>query len=93
MVNVVDAGPSGRAEKWRHGYRDPTAISHRIKTKKEIDMTDTVINRYDRLDENFTLPAVPPHVVVDADNRGGLSLKNDRAQHRRYTALYSDLQN
>lgn len=56
-------------------------------------MTEADIKRFDRKDENFTKPASPLHVIVEADLRGNLNLKNDRSQHRRYTSFYSDLQN
>lgn len=56
-------------------------------------MSDKIIERFDRLDENFIKPKAPTHVIVEDDMRGSLNLKNDRSQHRRYTSLYSDLQN
>ena len=33
------------------------------------------------------------HVDVDQPRRGALNQSRDAAQHRRYTALYDDLQN
>ena len=56
-------------------------------------MTKATLKRFDRLDENFTHPKAPEHVIVEEDMRGTLNLKRDRSQHRRYTSFYNDMQN
>ncbi|MFK7745907.1 MAG: hypothetical protein AB8B47_12695 [Roseobacter sp.] len=56
-------------------------------------MSKAILEKYDRMDENFAHPKAPEHMVVEDDMRGSLNLKYDRSQHRRYTAFYSDLQN
>lgn len=71
---------------------DLKSVTERI-LRKENDMTGRILAQFDRLDENFSKPKAPEHVIVEEDTRGRLNLKNDRSQHRRYTAFYSDLQN
>ncbi len=56
-------------------------------------MTEKVLNRFDRVDENLVRAKASPDMIVEEDIRGSLNLKNDRAQHRRYTSFYGDLQN
>jgi hypothetical protein len=77
---------------------DPQSCGRRIpysfkSNLRECDMTKAVLKRFDRLDENFARPHVQTHVTVRDDRRGELDLSGDRSQHRRYTALYNDLQN
>jgi hypothetical protein len=74
------------------GMSEPKDVAPRI-DHKEAMMTQKTQNRLDRIDENFIKPQTPTHVTVRDDMRGALNLKKDRAQHRRYTSYYSDLQN
>jgi hypothetical protein len=56
-------------------------------------MSKKALERFDRPDTNLMMPKAPAHVVVVEDTRGGLDLKRDGSQHRRYTSFYDDLQN
>lgn len=56
-------------------------------------MSQLVVTRFDRMDENLVKPQAVEYVVVEDPKRGSLDLNRDRAQHRRYASYYSDLQN
>jgi hypothetical protein len=59
-----------------------------------VDFIETLKNWFGRNGGTTSIPeqrAIP--TVTVAAYRGGLALKHDRSQHRRYTAHFEDLQN
>lgn len=56
-------------------------------------MTDTIRTPLDRPDRDPVRRQTPEHVDVETRLRGALEQGRDSSQHRRFTALYDDLQN
>lgn len=56
-------------------------------------MRPKILEDFDRLDPNLKGAVEPEHTIVLDRMRGALNLDRDVSQHRRYTAMYGDLQN
>lgn len=56
-------------------------------------MRQKIKKEFDRPDPNLVRAMAPSHTTVLERMRGSLNLDLDGSQHRRYTAMYDDLQN